>query len=567
MRTALVCGSLLAAAAVFAAFPLIALDLPLHLAMGEIILDRGTVPATNIVLHTQENTPYVNDKWLHEVVVRLAYRAAGTAGLHGLRWVLVLATVAAAFALARRLAGPGPAGLAVLLVVPILVHRLALRPELWSYLLAAIFLFALLAPRADRPARLLALVPLQVLWANLHVYFPLGPGLTVLIGATRHGRRRWWTLGLGGMLAAASLLTPAGPEGLLQPFRVAASLGPLGEGAIGEATAVWSPSMPWTFPRIALIVAAGFAGIGLLRARGRVPPAVWVAAVPLLVLGTFLHRNLPLAGLGIMLLLAAAPPLSKPAWDIRLVPAAAAAMILLVLTGPLADPALDGRCLGVGWSERMFPFRAARFLADRRPAGEVFNDIASGGCYVFVAFPGKRAFIDGNTSGYPESFLEEYRKVLALETPHRTLTRKYRVTHFLLRHDAPATRFLVPALFRDEGLVLAYYDAVATVLMAREVAPDLADRRREWLREVLPHVRDALFPDRERAEPLLRNATALVESHPERVEDLTREACRLDPWEPRTFRIAAMACRKQRKPAEEMRAWHTASLLEGKLPR
>ncbi|MBN2492622.1 MAG: hypothetical protein JXQ29_17380 [Planctomycetes bacterium] len=567
MRTALVCGSLLAAMAVFAAFPLIALDLPLHLAMGELILDRGAVPPTNVVLHTQENTPCVNDKWLHQVAVALVHRAAGTAGLHGLRWGLVLATVLATFALARRLAPPGPAAVAVLSTAPLLVHRLALRPELWSDLFTALFLLVLLAPRADRPARLLALVPFQVLWANLHVYFLLGPALALLIGATRTGARRRWSLALGGLLALASLLTPAGPAGLLQPFRVAASLTALGEGAISEAAAIWSPSVPWALPRVGLVAAAALALVGLLRARGRLALPIWLAALPLIALGTVLHRNLPLAGLGILLLLAAAPPL-RAAWlDVALVPAAAAAAILLVAAGPLADPALDGRSFGTGWSERMFPFRAARFLAEQRPAGEIFNDIASGGCYVFVAFPERRAFIDGNTSGYPPSFLEEYRRVLALDIPHRALIRKYRVTHFLLRHDAPATRFLVPALFRDEGLVLAFYDPAATVFLARELAPGLADRRRDWLRDVLPHVRDALFPEREQVKPLLREAAALVTSRPEGVADLAGRACLLDPWEAHTFRVSAMAYRRQGKPDLEGRALRAAALLEEPAPR
>ena len=158
--------------------------------------------------------------------------------------------------------------------------------------------------------------------------------------------------------------------------------------------------------------------------------------------------------------------------------------------------------------------------------------------------------------------------MLTLEIPHRALTRKYRVTHFLLRHDARATRLLLPALFHDEGLILAYYDAVATVFMAREEAPTIPDRRPEWLEQVLPHVRDSLFPDRNIVRPLLNQAVKLLEGdNMAMVLDLTRQACARDPWNARSFRLSAMVYRKLKKTDQEVRAWRIAALLEGQILR
>ena len=557
--------------AVFSVFPLMALDLPLHLAMGEIILDQGRVPSTNLVLHTQANTPVVNDKWLHQVALCLVDRAAGPTGVLLFRMVLALAITLAAYRLARRFAPPGPAGLATLGAALLLVHRLGVRPELWTYLFTPVFLMILIGRKKRPVAALALLLPLQALWANLHVYFPLGIGLALLASlpdiVRKRGPARFTGLLLVPGLLAACLLTPAGLRGLLQPLEVALSLGRLSAGAIGEMGPVWAPGLPWTLPRGAFFAFCLLALAGLVRTRFRVGLRVWPAALCLVILGAGLHRNLPLAGMGLLLLLAAAPaPGSVRAWI--LAPAASLAAAALVLAGPLRDPAGDGRTPGTGWAQDRFPVQTTEFLVKDRPLGEIFNDLSSGSYYVYRAYPWKRAFIDGNTSGYPEPFLEEYRKVLALEIPHRSLTRSCGVTHFLLRHDARATRLLVPALFRDEGLILAYFDAVATVFMAREVAPGFTDRRPAWLREVLPHVRDTLFPDRRRARPLLDQTVQLIaEGHTDAALDLVKHAVALDPWEARSFRLSAMVYRGQKKTELEVLAWRTAALLEGQTLR
>jgi len=562
MRSALVCGSLLVVAAFFSIFPLMALDLPLHLKMGEIILHEGRVPPTNVVLHTQERTRYVNDKWLHQVLVHVVERAGGPTGLHLLRLALLLGLMLSTWWLVRQFAGAEAAGLAVLTALALFVHRLSLRPELWTYLFTALFLVILLGPGRRRPRLLLLLVPLQILWVNLHIYFPLGVGLCALVSLPEIARRRFRVTGLAVLLAAACLLNPAGLDGWLQPFRVAASLRALSAGAISETAPAWSLTLPWTLPRIGLLAGAAAVLIGLVRARFRLPAGIWLTAAPLIAVGLVPHRNLPLAGLGLALLLAAAPPLRHRSL-LAAVPAVCLAAVVLILTGPLEDPTRERRRFGTGWSEQWFPIRSAEFLVAHRPAGEVFNDIACGGYYVYRAYPQKRAFIDGNTSGYPISFLEEHRKVLALEIPHRALTRKYRVTHFLLRHDAPATRNLIPVLFRDEGLILAFFDPVSTVFLAREVAPGVVDHRPEWLEQVLPRVRDGLFARRRRAKPLLDQAAKLMTDRPETALDLVRQALAFDPWEARVFRISAMIYRHQKKPALEVHAWRGARLLEG----
>ncbi len=571
MRSTLICGSLWVMMAVFSAFPLMALDLPLHLAMGEIILDQGRVPPTNVVLHTQTDRPVVNDKWLHQVALCGVHRTAGPTGLVLFRMVLALAITLAAYGLSRRFAPPGPAGLATLGVALLLVHRLGVRPELWTYLFTPIFLLLLIDRKKHPVAIWILLLLLQAFWANLHVYFPLGIGLALVAGFPELVRKRGLTRFKGLLLVpgllVVCLLNPSGLTGLLQPLEVAGSLGRLSAGAIGEMGPVWAAGLPVSLPRVAFFVFCLLALAGLVRARFRVELRVWPAALCLLILGAVLHRNLPLAGMGLLLLLAAAPPPgSIRGWF--LVPAASLAVVALVLLGPLRDPAGDGRTPGTGWARDRFPMKTTEFLVKDRPLGEIFNDISSGSYYVSRAYPWKRAFIDGNTSGYPEAFLEEYRKVLALEIPHRSLTRSYGVTHFLLRHDARATRLLVPALFRDEGLILAYFDAVATVFMAREVAPGLQDRRPAWLREVLPHVRDTLFPDRRRARPLLDQTVQLIaEGHTDAALDLVKHAVVLDPWEARSFRLSAMVYRAQKNTELEVLAWRTAALLEGQILR
>jgi hypothetical protein len=70
-------------------------DTPWHITVGEWILAHRAVPATDTFSFTALGRPWVAHEWLSEVILALAYRAAGWTGLMILTAALAGVTVAA----------------------------------------------------------------------------------------------------------------------------------------------------------------------------------------------------------------------------------------------------------------------------------------------------------------------------------------------------------------------------------------------------------------------------------------------------------------------------------------
>ena len=115
-----------------------------------------------------------------------------------------------------------------------LIPYVTLRPQAISWLMFAGLLWFLIEASAAHPRRFLLLIPWFALWANLHGLYVVGLGvvglylLFTLAGRTAMSPARGWAIaGLVGVIGA-SMVTPAGPIGILYPLRYLAArrLGP-----------------------------------------------------------------------------------------------------------------------------------------------------------------------------------------------------------------------------------------------------------------------------------------------------------------------------------------------------
>ena len=182
-------------------------DLWGHIRYGlDILQTRSFTPG--IVYGFTENHPFTYHEWLGGVLMAIAYRSAGTAGLVILKLGILTATVVV---LARTLRTvPLQVRIAALVIVlwSILPMALTVRPQLWSMLCVAILLALL---RAEQ--YLWGIPVVLAFWANLHGGWIVGAGLVTVWACYQMliGRRP----GAAGILIAsalASLLTPYGVE-------------------------------------------------------------------------------------------------------------------------------------------------------------------------------------------------------------------------------------------------------------------------------------------------------------------------------------------------------------------
>ena len=190
-----------------------------HIRTGQFILSTHTVPHTDLFSFSLAGHPWYAWEWLSDIVFALLYGAAGLKGI-----VLFAGVTIAAFGtmLLRYMVWRGANGLIAAMIALVAVgaasiHFLA-RPHLFTLVFLVGTLWLLDADER-RPSRALwLLVPLTLLWTNLHggfviVFVVLG---LYTFGALIEGRPGWPGAARYGVLsvacAAATLVNPYGLE-------------------------------------------------------------------------------------------------------------------------------------------------------------------------------------------------------------------------------------------------------------------------------------------------------------------------------------------------------------------
>ena len=157
--------------------PLPATDLTYHLRAGEEILTTGRIPAVDTWTFTIAGEPWLDQQWGAQVILTAVYRVAGWTGLVLFRAALVGLIAATIFELCRRQGtGVRLAAWLALGAFAVSAPALALRPQLIAMALFALTLF-LVVDRAAHPRRLWLVVPIAILWANVHGSFFLAPAV------------------------------------------------------------------------------------------------------------------------------------------------------------------------------------------------------------------------------------------------------------------------------------------------------------------------------------------------------------------------------------------------------
>ena len=200
-----------------------------HLAAGEWMLQHGEVIDTD-PFSIEPEPQWVNVHWLFQLVIALLHGAGGFPLLTVMKSVLA-ATVLLIFAMSLRRQVP-PAwliltGLATLIVM---FGRLRVRPEAFTLLFLMLTIVLMdSVRRGASPRRLWWLVPVMILWVNMHGLYILGVGLiwSAMLGAVidrKLGRDVTGNLltarALAPLLLAtvAVLLTPWPFEAAAHPF-------------------------------------------------------------------------------------------------------------------------------------------------------------------------------------------------------------------------------------------------------------------------------------------------------------------------------------------------------------
>lgn len=384
---------LAAAAALPAAFtldPKFDHDTWWHVRVGKLITETGTVPEFDPFsrLGWERPTPWLAYSWLYEWGLYQAYTAFGPAGVLWARTLLGMLATAAV--LAQLPTGSWRGLLAVILAAVTLMPLMKERPWHLTIAFTALTAGMVAALRGGAPARRYWwLLPLFVLWANVHIQFVLGWLVLALacLFPGRTGRRPLLLLTAG--CIAATLVNPYSARLWAVVGEYATQTGPL---RTVQELAPPDPASPWLWAGLALLA---WAGVAALRRR----PIDWFELALLaagLVLALRMRRDVWFAAVAAAVVLRnAGGELASGSrgwvWGAVFVTFVGVRLLNLAGLGPRANA--DAA------NARAYPVRATEFVREHDLPGPLFNPFDWGG-YLIWALPDRPVSIDGRTNIY-----------------------------------------------------------------------------------------------------------------------------------------------------------------------
>lgn len=469
-----------------------------HLKCGEMFLKDLVIPRTEIFSYTAAGAPWVDGYLPAQVMLWLAWRAAGPAGVGLLGALLVTGMYALSLLISRRKGAGLGVALAVYLPALFLARAVMLpRPALLTPIFALLTMWLMEDFRLRGGWRVWWVVPISALWANCHPAFWLGPIITAIYIAgalltkgatlsTAPGRTRGSPLRiLGAILPGQLLATLINPYG----YRIYYSafslfLNPQLRDIILEWKPLYGePEVPIGTIECFLIMIAVWVAV-MLRAgrRTRIEHALLFVFITLSTV--FGRRNLVMFGpLSIPLIAwtAAAStgacsyaPLQWAGLRNAMVKAGAALITLAGLfsvwftaTNRLYFYTDSYRSTGVGIQKAVFPEGAVALLNSEHIEGNLFHNYNLGGYLIFKLYPKYKVFIDGRIFPYPYELSQQEDLALVSSMAFNELQSRYDIRAVLLPISSDTTWQMIYGLMQSPDWAAVQADEAGALFLRR----------------------------------------------------------------------------------------------------
>ncbi len=434
-------GALIALTAVVACNKVRNFDTFWHLKSGQWMLENFRIldhdPFTAADTPGQAPGRWVNVHWGFQVIVAAVHRLGGWAGLVVLK-MCVFAGAIAVFAIwLRKRSGPAMLMFAALAIIIGIEDRARVRPEIFTFLfLIATLVLVESVRRGGSPKRLWWLVPINIVWVNMHGLFFVGVAATwaMVIGALIDRVLRRDT---AGALATGKVLLPiiiATAACLISPWPIEAALHPLllrtrvtGQQAmyslgVSEFCPTYRTDI---FKNVSVITGLILAAAALeaMRARRKSVPVghiLWYLGFGALAVMAVRNVALFCIPAGFLLAVHGGEAIrERPAW--RKAGKVASVIMFGLLAATAAGYATEtiyrwqGRqaCrFGLGLVDGLHPVDMARWLGRSELSGDVLTlDFGDGGTFIYHSYPRRRVWMDGRLEVHPPAKLERLQEI------------------------------------------------------------------------------------------------------------------------------------------------------------
>jgi hypothetical protein len=402
-----------------------------HVRTGDHIVETGSIPRRDLFSYTRPGEPWFAWEWLSDLILAWFHRQWGLPGVTALAGVLIALAMLVLF---RWMLWRG-SNLFVALAVGLLaagaasIHFLA-RPHVATLLLLPLSLWAVDRDLKRTDGRVWLLVPLSVLWTNLHGGFLALPATLAAVAAglsletlrRRPGERNWrrplryaWLTCACGL---ASLLNPYGPAWHVHVARYLNS-----DWIRNVVMEFRSPSFRTENQlQFEALLLGGLLVAGWRLAQGRIQESVPVVLWAHLALGSVRHA--PLYALVAAPVVASALSELWEKWEAKAGRGSVAAVLGAVARdfgasrGRLTPWAAAG-VAAVLWltpdhkwprdfPDHAFPTALVRSQASLLRQARVFTSDEWADYLIYRNWPGQRVFMDGRSDFYGPAIGDQY---------------------------------------------------------------------------------------------------------------------------------------------------------------
>jgi hypothetical protein len=460
-----------------------------HLKTGQYLLETRSIPSVDIFSFVKFGSEWVTHEWMSELFMYSVFKVFGYLGLIVLFSGIITATFSIAYRRCQQVAPhPYVAGFALILGAAATIPTWGVRPQMFSMLFASIFVMVLgNYCRNVRTRAIWLLVPLTVLWVNMHAGFAMGVALIVLTimslltdGLLLPGtsiKKEWPRVRSLCLLLAACIgavcLNPSGARMYSYPFETLTSH------AMMQYIQEWkSPDFHEPmFQALALLFLATFSALALSGKRPRPGQLLVLVVTALATLRS--SRNVPFFAL------VAIPLLAEHSWQWvitqpwgqwltkpeRRETGSAAALkivlnILLLLITPLTVIAIRvGNSVANQQATEagLYPAAAADFIAKEKPPQPIFNEYVWGGYLIWRLYPEYRVNMDGRADVYGDALVEEFLAVHDGEPKWREALDRQGIRTVLVKPDVP-----LASLLREDSAWQKVFEDNASIIFVRK---------------------------------------------------------------------------------------------------
>lgn len=199
-----------------------------HIKVGEWILTHQQVPTSGIFSYTNTDKPWISHEWLSAVLLYKVFQYSGWAGLVFLAIISVFVTLLVLLNFLLERLSTVQSLIFVLFAYLLMAIHILPRPHILAIPIIAYWTASLIKASEKQAAPPFYLLPLMILWVNMHGSFVVGIAFSIFFSieaifyaaaATRKQLLANWTIFIAATISCAAM-TPHGINGLLLPFQL-----------------------------------------------------------------------------------------------------------------------------------------------------------------------------------------------------------------------------------------------------------------------------------------------------------------------------------------------------------